>query len=212
MSSNAKPVRPALILAGLSAVALLVISQFAIPWLAENQVESRLTERGGEASVELSAFPALALLFNDGDRLSIEAREVVLEESGADRRETLRRLDGFDEVGISVSDSIAGPMAIDSFEMKRVAEEAPYELEMAGTTTGSDLAGFGAEQLGFDAPFLDEIAGSFGAGRTEIPVELDLEVISREGRLAVRDGAATIAGVPTGPVVEIVLAAIVARL
>jgi hypothetical protein len=96
----------------------LVASQLLVPGLAERGVEDRLTEDGSTASVSLSAFPAVRLLFDDGQAL----------------------------------------------------------------------------------------------GDPPLPIEPDMELLSSSDSLEVTAGGGTVAAVPTGPVGELITAAIVARL
>src|SRR5215211_4847164 len=65
--------RVVVLLIGLAAL-LLVASQFALPALAERRAEDRLEEGGGSASADVRAFPALRLLFGDGDSLDVRGR------------------------------------------------------------------------------------------------------------------------------------------
>jgi hypothetical protein len=67
-----------IIIAGV-AVFVLVASQVLIPGLGERRVEDRLTEGGGSAEVTLGAFPAARLLFSDGERFEVDARDLELD-------------------------------------------------------------------------------------------------------------------------------------
>ncbi len=49
----------------------LVASQLIVPAYLENRAENRLTEGGGEVSVDIDALPALRLLFNRGKRIEV---------------------------------------------------------------------------------------------------------------------------------------------
>jgi hypothetical protein len=51
-----------------------------------------------------------------------------------------------------------------------------------------------------------------GAGRVAIPVKLDARVESHGGKPQVSSANATVAGVPAGPLAEIVLGAVLDRL
>src|SRR4051812_31084517 len=86
---------------------LLVISQFAIPPFVENRVEDRLTAHGGTATVDMSAIPALRLLFGRGDDLSIRAKGLSVD-LDASQKDVFKQLDDFNDVTIAVSDSRAG--------------------------------------------------------------------------------------------------------
>src|SRR3954452_21519244 len=91
-------------------VLLLVAIQLALPPIAEHKVESRLERDGGTAHAEVHAFPALRLLFGDGDSLDVRSRGVRLDVRGAGA--DLGRLDGFDEVHVRVTEADAGPLDV----------------------------------------------------------------------------------------------------
>ena len=200
----------ALIVAAGVIVGLLVASQFIIQGVAESEIESRLTEGGGTAEAEVSGFPAVRLLFSDGKRVGVEASDLNLELISED--EVFSALDGFEEVDISVENSQVGPMAISSFSLTRDGD-GPYHLVSDSTTTGSELVQFGAEAMGLPgADILGAITGAIDDVAGEVPVALDMQLESDDGRIEVVSGGGTVAGYPTGPLAEIVVGAIVAQL
>ena len=52
----------------------------------------------------------------------------------------------------------------------------------------------------------------FGESEEPIPIELDMELASEDGRLRVVSGSGTVAGMPTGPLAELLSSAIVVRI
>jgi hypothetical protein len=193
-------------------VFVLVASQVLIPSLGERRVEDRLTEGGGSAEVTLGAFPAARLLFSDGERFEVKARDLDLELDHEVR--VFDRLDGFSVVEISIEDSIAGPFELESFRLTRDGD-APYRLVSSGETTPGGLADAGLESVALPGEsladlFLDQFLGE--AGDAQVPIELDLELTSEDGRVQVVSGGGTIAGVETGPLAELITAAIVVQL
>ncbi len=200
---------------GLTAAAvvvfLLVTSQILIPSIGERKVENRLTEGGGTADVTLGALPAARLLFGDGERFEVEARDLDL---GLDRDERVfDRLDGFSIVDVSISNSTAGPFEVTEFDLSRNGE-GPYTLTTDATTTPTALVDFGVE--GLDLPgggLAGQVLGLFGIDTNiEIPVALDMELTSEDGRIQVVSGGGTVAGVPAGSLAELLTAAIVVKL
>jgi hypothetical protein len=199
----------------LIAVALLaglaIAAQFAIPSIAEHQVESRLTEGGGSAQASISALPAERLLFGDGHRIDVTATNLSLDladETG----NVFSKLDGFDQVHVSITDSRVGPFAIRSFALDRDGGGA-YRLTSSSSTTGTALLQFGATQLGIPgAGLLGAVAGQFSDANRAIPIEMDMQMESDGGVIRVVSGGGTIAGYPTGPLAELVTAAIAVRL
>jgi hypothetical protein len=192
-------------------VALAVVSQFVIPPLAENRIEDRLTDAGGSADVSLSAFPAARLLFDDGEEVSVSGSGLDLALEQQD--DVFEKLDGFDRVDVSLTDFRAGPCAVDSFDLTREAPSAPYRLVSSSRATPGELAECGASTLGIPGgPLLGSITDLVPGGTRTIPIDLDMELRSDGGRIVVVSGGGTIAGIPTGPLAELITAAIVVRL
>ncbi len=189
----------------------LVASQILLPSLGASRVEDRLTEGGGSAEVTLGAVPALRLLFADGERLEVDAQDLDLE---LDEREAVfDRLDGFTIVGISISNSAIGPFELATFELHRDGA-GPYTLLARGETTASELTAFGFDQLELPGesfldlllePFVEQVDGP-------LPIQLDMELSSDEGRVEVISGGGEVAGIPTGPLAELITSAIVLQL
>ena len=192
-------------------VFLLVAGQILIPSIGERKVEDRLTEGGGTADVTLGAFPAARLLFGDGERFEVEARDLDLG-LGHDER-VFDRLDGFSIVDVSISDSTAGPFELTDFELNRNGE-GPYTLTTDATTTPTALVDYGDEGLDLPGGGLADLALDFLGIDTNVvvPVKLDLQLTSEDGRIHVVSGGGTVAGVPTGSLAELLTAAIVVKL
>jgi hypothetical protein len=191
-------------------VALAAISQFALPAIAENQIEKRLTEGGGEADANLSSFPAVRLLWENGGRVEVEGSGLDLEID--EDPEVFEKIDGFDEADLRLTDSTVGPLEISSFELRR-SGDAPYSISGEMSTTGADLADFGADSVGLPGGGVFEFfAGLTEAGSEEIPISIEMEMESEDGRIKVTEGGGEVAGVPTGPLAELITTAIVVRL
>jgi hypothetical protein len=193
-------------------VLLLVASQLALPPIAEHKVESRLERDGGSAHAEVRAFPALRLLFGDGDSLDVRGRGVSLEVrgSGAD----LGRLDGFDEVNVRVTEAAAGPLDVRSLSLSRAEGQDRYELKSGAETSPRELAGFLGSQAGgaLGGLFGDLAAGTLpGGGDTRVPLRLTAHVESRNGQPAVTGAQGSVAGIPAGPLAELVVGALLTR-
>ena len=191
-------------------VFLLVAGQILIPSIGERKVEDRLTEGGGTADVTLGAFPAARLLFGDGERCEGEAREHA---HGHGPERVFDRLDGFSIVDVSISNSTAGPFELTDFELNRNGE-GPYTLTTDATTTPTALVDYGVEGLDLPGGGLADLAlGFFGIDtNVMVPVKLDMQLTSENGRIQVVSGGGTVAGVPTGSLAELLTAAIVVKL
>jgi hypothetical protein len=192
-------------------VALLAISQLVIPPILESRVSDRLTAAGGTADVSLSALPAITLLWGEGGRIEVTGSGMNLtaqSESGT----VFSDLDGYDNVNIDLEHFRAGPFQLGSFELTRSGSEADYHLVAQGRTTPTDLASFGASQLGLPGgPLLDYLGGKV-LGDTFVPISLDMNLQSDGGRVVVTSGGGTIAGIPTGPLAELITSVVVVKL
>jgi hypothetical protein len=190
-------------------VVILVASQLLVPGIAERQTEDRLEAGGGTASVSLSAFPALRLLFDDGSRFEARARGLDLDLN--QRVDVLDRLDGFSEVDVLIDDLIAGPLEVSSFQLTRDGSD-PYHLVSSAQASPAALVDLGADALGL--PGGDLFGGLAGQalGDAPVPIELDMDLVSSEDGIEVTSGGSTVAGIPTGPIGELITSAIVARL
>jgi hypothetical protein len=194
-------------------LALLGISQLVIPPIAEHRVEDQLTAAGGTADVSMSAFPAARLLFGGGSRITVTGSSLDLtaeSESG----DVFSKLDGYDRVDANLESFRAGPFELGGFELTRSAPAAPYHLVARGRTTPTDLASYGTSKLGLPAVPLLSYLGNQVLGRSNdfIPIRLDMNLESDGGRIVVTRGGGTVAGIPTGPLAELVTSIVALKL
>lgn len=196
------------------AVALtLVVGQVALPSYLSGEIEDRLTADGGHADVTLEAVPALRLLAQDGERIEMEGEGLVIDLEEPERR-VFDKLDGFAEVAIRLRRLRADPFEVATFELTRGEGEEEYRLRIGAATSAIKLSRWAASRLG--GPLAGIAAGLAGgslpAGRESVPVVLDARLRSEDGRPDVVSGAGTIAGVPSGPLAELLAGAIAGRL
>jgi hypothetical protein len=189
----------------------LVVSQLLVPSFGERKIEDRLTEGGGTADVTLGAVPAARLLFGDGERFQVSAKDLDLDLRPGES--VFDRLDGFSVVDVSISDSKAGPLNISRFELSRDGP-GPYHLALGGQTTPADLVDYGLDNV--DLPGTSLIGTIFdqffGPSDTEVPVDMDMELTSQNGRVEVTSGGGSVGGIPTGHLAEMITSAVVVRL
>jgi hypothetical protein len=199
-----------LLIVALVLLALLGISQLVIPPIAEHRIQDRLTAGGGSADVSLSAFPAARLLFGDGSRITVtgEGLDLTPEQDS----DVFSKLDGYDRVAVNLDHFRAGPFALGSFDLTRAGQAAPYHLVTEGRTTPTDLASYGASSLGLPGGPLLSYLGDQVGGSEPIPIHLDMNVESDGGRIVVTSGTGTIAGIPTGPLAELITSFVVVEL
>lgn len=193
-------------------VLLLVLSQLFLPGLGESAIRDRLTEGGGVADVKISAFPAARLLWGDGDSLKVSGDGLNLDIDENANPVVLDDLDRFDDVEIVLRDIVAGPFRVDDFVLARHGS-GPYSLDAHTSTSASQLASYGIDRADLPgAGVVGTILDFTGLGGKDIPVDLDLQMNSDDGRIDVVDGGGTVAGLPTGPLAELITSAIAIRL
>lgn len=184
--------------------------QLLIPRIGEARIARRLTERGGHASVRLSAFPALLLLWERGDRIEVNGSELVIgmsKQGGG-----LSALDGFRHVEITLHEFSTGPFDVRSFHLVRDGSDA-YVMTAEAETSAATLADYGVERLGIGgAPLLGMLAKQAPLGGRTVPVRVEVQLVSEDGLLSVASGGGTIAGYPAGPIASMLAAAVARRL
>ena len=193
---------------------LAVVGQLALPAYYESRVESRLEEDGGSADVSIGAFPALTLVAGRGKELKGTGEGLKFDID--DRREDpLGKLDGFEEVDLRLTDTEVGAIRMSEFDLRRDGRDSEYTMRVEASATPRELAA----QLGSTAGGpLGGLVGSLGAellpgsGTTEVPLEVTARVRSEDGRAEVTDAQGAVAGVPAGPLAEIVLSTVLDRL
>lgn len=197
----------ALLISALLLLIAAVTAQVVVPRIGERHVERRLTESGGEAFVAIEAMPAWRLLSKAGDRILVRGNSLVIgmsREGGG-----LQTLDRFDEVDIALDDFTTGPFAISRFELTRNGP-GPYLMRSRAFTTGAALAHFGGGQLG--TGLIGSLAEAAPLTARRIAVEVEVELRSEGGRVAVVGGGGKVAGYPAGRVATLIAAAVARRL
>jgi hypothetical protein len=203
-----------IVILALAVLALLLVAlELAVPPLAERRVEGRLTEHGGSARVDLSAFPSPRLLFREGDRVRVRASGIATPPIDPARPSTLGELDGFDEVDVRATDMRAGPFRVALLTLERGDGESAYRATVRATVTGAALSAFAGRQLGGGiGGFLGGIAGGAMPGaRAEIPIDLRAVLRSDGGRARAVTVDGSVAGLPAGPLVELLTTALAGR-
>lgn len=202
--------RRAVIVTLAAIAALLVAAQFLLPAYIEGRIEDHMERGGGTADAYVSAFPAVRLLARHGRRLELSGSGLVF---GLTRQERVfKDLDGFDEVEIALEDSRAGPIVLDRMFLAREGEGEAYEVKLDGSASPREVATFLGERFG------GPLGGFFGgiAGGTlsdmPLPFAARAQIESDDGRARVTSTTGTVAGLPAGPLAEIVAAAVVSQL
>jgi hypothetical protein len=199
---------------GIVALVLLVllgISQLVIPPIMESRISDRLTAGGGSADVSVSAFPAVRLLVGEGSGITVTGSALDLT-SESTSGTVFSDLDGYDDVNVSLDQFRVGPIELRTFDLTRDGPDAPYHLVAHGQATPSDLASYGASQLGLPGGPLLSYLGNQVLGSQSVPIDLDMDVESDGGRVVVTSGSGTVAGIPTGPLAELITSVVVVKL
>jgi hypothetical protein len=186
------------------------ITQGVIPGHAEDKVRDRLTRNGGTADVHIRAIPALRLLFDDGDELDVMALGIEIPATDL-RGGSFKELDGFDEMRFEMRRSVVGPFTADRVVLARPEGQEYYDFTFRGSTSAGQLTSFA---LGSLPPILRSLIETLG-GRpadAEIPIRLDAELKSVDGRAELVRGSGTVAGLPLGGIALPIAGAIISRL
>lgn len=190
----------------------LVATQVLVPAYLERRAENRLTEGGGEATVDIDALPAARLLFDRGGRIEVRGEGLDIPLAG-ERGKVFKDLDRFAEADVRLDRLRAGPLRITRFTLARNGRNRPYNLVVSATVTVSELGDYAGQQLGPLGGLLGRIGSTLLPGSSApIPVELDASLSSEDGRAIVRTVDGTVAGLPADPIVAALAGAIAARL
>jgi hypothetical protein len=206
--------RRALLIAAAVIVVLLIGSQLFVPPYLEHRAEKRLTQRGGHADVQVDAFPAFRLLFDDGRRIKVrgEGLHIALLGAGSDR--VFGELDRFDEADVRLTRTSAGPFAVRLVKLRRSSSSKPYSLVVSASVTARALSTYAGGELGGSlGSFIGRLAaGALPFSSEPIPVEVDAAIRSRDGRPEIESVDGSVAGLPAGPLASALAGAIAGRL
>jgi hypothetical protein len=188
---------------GIPLLVLLVVAQVALPPFAEHKVAGRLTKHGGQADVELSAFPAFRLLWGGG-KLEIVASRLAVDLDPTEN-DAFKQLDDFSDVTIDVRDSRAGPFGIDRFHVHRVAPRT-YNVAISGNGTAGDVARYAGSRLGggFGQVLAGLASSALGGFERPIPFDARMRIVTSSGAPQAQDVEGSVAGLPAGPLAQVV--------
>jgi hypothetical protein len=193
-------------------ILVLAVTQLAIPPLAARHIEHNLTKNGGTAHVSLRAFPALRLLFGHGDSIKVTGSGLHVR-LGTGKQHVLQKLDKFGSAHIALADVAAGPFFTRSFTLDKSGGSNTYSLRLDASFSPAALASYLGSNVGGPLGGLfGGIAGGFVGGAEPVPVHVNAQLVSEGGNPRVVSGAGTVAGVPLGPILEAVAAAVIAQL
>ena len=207
--------RRALLYAAAAIVVLLVASQLLVPAYLEHRAEKRLMAKGGHAQVTIDALPAVRLLFNDGSKIKVRGDGLHVDlPGGAGNNQVFGELDRFSEADVRLTRMSAGPFAVRQVTIARHGADDPYALVISASVTGRALSSYAGNELaGPVGGLIGKVASGVVPFSAEpIPVEVDANIRSRDGRPEVESVDGSVAGVSAGPLAAAIAAAIADRL
>ena len=197
---------------GIALVALLVASQFLLPPYLEHRAADRITQHGGSASVDLSAFPAVRLLTGHGRKLTINARGLSVDLTG-DQQDVFNQLNKFHDVTVFIADSRAGPLTVKRFAVVSNGNNA-YDVAVQGTGSAADIARYAGSRLGGGlGQALAGLAATAIAGfDRQIPFNARMRIDASSGQPVATDVQGQVDGLPAGPLAQVVANALLSGL
>jgi hypothetical protein len=189
---------------GIALAALLIASQFLLPPYLEHRVANSLTEHGGSANVDLDAFPALRLLFGHGRKLDVTASGLSVDLSPG-QEDVFKRLDDFSDVHIDVAGSRAGPFTVRRFTVTRTRDHT-YAVVTVGDGTAGDVARYAGSRLGggFGQALAGLAASALGGFERPIPFDAQMNIVTGAGTPRAENVRGAVAGLPAGPLTQVV--------
>jgi hypothetical protein len=195
-------------------IALVALgSQIAIPAYVSSEVEDRLTAKGGSAHVDVRATPAVRLLGGKGDRIRIRGNDLAFD-LPTENMDVFDRLDGFDVVDAELTQVRTGPFTVERFKLTRADGEGTYRMVTQASATPDELAQYAAARLGGPfGGFMGRFAGGIFPWQDDpVPVTIDAEVRSDDGRARVVSASGEVAGLPVDPIAATLATALANRL
>ena len=158
---------------------LLVIAQLVLPPLAENYVRDQVRDRGGEvASVHVSAFPAVKLVFRHADEVRLKLRSATL--GAGDLAEELDRARNVDRLDVAVVRMLLGPLRLRDLQLHKRGGALTGEAGVSrGDLAAALPAGIGVEPV--------------ATGSGELTLQASVGPLTARARLSATDGKLRIA-------------------
>ncbi|HTB69966.1 MAG TPA: hypothetical protein VK707_03200 [Solirubrobacteraceae bacterium] len=182
-----KVVRVVLSLIGLLVV-LLALAQLLLPRIAASRISSRIGRYGHVTSVNVSAWPAVKLLWKDADNVTVRASDISVDPSQTDR--LLAEARGTAKLDLRAERAREGPLAVTDVYV----EKRGRELRASAFASAADVRA--ALPPGFDVQLLSSEGGKVevraSGGLFGIGASVDAVAEAREGKLVVHPRGALI--------------------
>jgi LmeA-like phospholipid-binding len=156
--------RVALWLVGL-VVVLLVLAQLFLPRIAASRISSRIGKYGSVDSVHVSAWPAVELLWEHADSVTVHATRLRV--SPAQTGKLLQEASGTNRVEVHVDSVREGPLALSDVSLHKRGSRMSAQAHASTADVAAALPpGFGVQLLGSGGGKVEVRAsgGLFGVG------------------------------------------------
>ena len=177
--------RRAILLSAGAIVSVLALAQVLLPRIAASRIRSRLGRYGTVESVQVSAWPAIKLLWGSADSIDVHAREVSLPTSNAESLLWEARHAG--SISFTASALKLGTLALTAASLsKRGSQLEGNALASAADVRRALPAGVGIELLRSGG---GEVEGRVRGSLFGIGGSLDAVAMASDGRLVVKPTA-----------------------
>lgn len=177
------------------AVAALA-SQLVIPSVAEDRLRDRLATIGAVSNVDVSATPAVKMLFGSVDRAAVEMYDASLDGAADLDPEMIARLDGVQEVDARIDRLRAGPIDVDEVRLIKDGDSLEASGDMDLSALKQLIPGVKVSVKG------GSILLDLSSSGLPLPFPVQLEIVAEDGAVVARPLGAAAAMLPAQPLLE----------
>jgi hypothetical protein len=151
-------------------------------------------------------------VFGGGDKLGVTARGLSVDLQ-QNQQDVFKQLDDFSHVNITVLDSRAGPFTIRSFRVQSTGDKT-YDMAIAGDGTAGDVARYAGSRLGgsFGQALAGLAATALGGFSQPVPFDARMQISTQNGAPEASNVNGAVAGLPAGPLAQVVANALLSGL
>jgi hypothetical protein len=162
-----------------TALLLLALAQVLLPRIAASTISSRISRYGSVASVSVSAWPAITLLWGSADSVRVRARRLALEPAQAAK--LLWEARGITRMDVSAERVKVGPLALTGATLTKRAQHLAARADAGEADVRAALP------EGFDVRLLRSAGGEVevqaSGGLFGVGAVVDAVALARGGRL-----------------------------
>jgi hypothetical protein len=178
--------------AGIVVVLVLVVGQLILPGIAARMLRDRLARSGKVISVQVSAFPAIELLWHDADRVSVRMASYRSSVGGVGS--LLEETSGVGSLHVSIGTLRSGRLVAQNVSLAKSGEQ------LRGTATVTEAA------LRQALPLIDSVTPvSSGSGRLVVRGAVSVGIFSGSLDFTVASQGGAVVVAPDLPLVGSVL-------